>query len=405
MKQFTAIILTIFVLTITTCNKDDEEVLIEPIANFEASPLTISTGETVMFNDLSEGNPTQWSWEFEGGTPSTSSEKNPTVTYSQEGSFAVKLTVENGNSSDEEFKADYILVQAPASINADFSANEVEVTVGSQVQFTDISSGNPTEWDWIFSGGTPENSSDQNPIVTYSSVGEFDVMLIASNDIIADTVIKSGFIKVTDPPEQGLLAYYPLDGNGNDASANNYNGEVEGATTVSGRKNDALQFDGTDDRVIVSSIPQYPVEDQISVAAWIKTSSSSDQVEFIAAKYRALADRGFHLFIQNGGVSMAGRDGNNSYIICSSDPILINDDSWHFIVGVVDQSRWQLWVDGVLVNEIISNGSSHSLYTSDPFTLGYWAQNNNHYYTGIIDEVRLYNKALTAEEIEDLYLN
>ncbi|MCB0805104.1 MAG: T9SS type A sorting domain-containing protein [Bacteroidales bacterium] len=79
-------------------------------ANFVAGETGISPGETVGFQDLSLGTPISWMWEFEGGTPSTSTEQNPVVSYEQTGNFDVKLIVNDGSMSDSITKPDYIHV-------------------------------------------------------------------------------------------------------------------------------------------------------------------------------------------------------------------------------------------------------------------------------------------------------
>lgn len=65
---------------------------------------------------------------------------------------------------------------------ANFESDINELCEGGSVNFTDLSTGTPTSWDWTFEGGTPETSSDQNPTVTYNTGGVYDVQLIVSND-------------------------------------------------------------------------------------------------------------------------------------------------------------------------------------------------------------------------------
>ena len=81
-----------------------------PMANFSANTTTITVGSTVQFTDLSSGNPTNWSWTFQGGTPGTSNSQNPSVTYNTPGTYNVTLTVSNGDGSDTETKSSYIIV-------------------------------------------------------------------------------------------------------------------------------------------------------------------------------------------------------------------------------------------------------------------------------------------------------
>ena len=72
---------------------------------------------TVTFEDLSEYDPTSWTWTFEGGTPATSDEENPTVVYETPGSYDVTLTASNAYGTSTVTKKDYIVVgDDPTSI-------------------------------------------------------------------------------------------------------------------------------------------------------------------------------------------------------------------------------------------------------------------------------------------------
>jgi len=79
-----------------------------PVAAFTADNTGICAGGTVHFTDNSTGNVTSWSWTFEGGTPSTSIQQNPTVVYAIAGTYDVTLTVSDGTNSNTLTKNDYI---------------------------------------------------------------------------------------------------------------------------------------------------------------------------------------------------------------------------------------------------------------------------------------------------------
>lgn len=82
-----------------------------PVADFVANVTTIPAGASVDFTDLSVYNPTSWSWNFTGGTPSTfNGQTPPAIVYSTAGTYAVTLTATNGNGSDVETKTSYITV-------------------------------------------------------------------------------------------------------------------------------------------------------------------------------------------------------------------------------------------------------------------------------------------------------
>ncbi|NLO49845.1 MAG: T9SS type A sorting domain-containing protein [Bacteroidales bacterium] len=79
-------------------------------ANFNANEVELCEDNEVNFTDNSSGNVLSWSWEFEGGTPATSAEENPTVMYAEGGIFDVTLTVTGTQGSHSITKTDYILV-------------------------------------------------------------------------------------------------------------------------------------------------------------------------------------------------------------------------------------------------------------------------------------------------------
>lgn len=86
-------------------------------ANFSADIETVSVGETVNFTNESLGDYTSLTWSFPGGTPSSSTEQNPTVTYNTLGTYNVQLTISDGTDNDIEIKAGYITVINVSLVN------------------------------------------------------------------------------------------------------------------------------------------------------------------------------------------------------------------------------------------------------------------------------------------------
>ena len=171
-----------------------------------ASTVNIFSGTEVHFTDASEGTPTQWQWTFEGGSPATSSEQHPTVTYSTPGSYSVSLTVSDGNTSDTYTREAYIHVSdmAPKALIGTPIEGYLSpyaycfVPTGTPLQFRDLSTGNPTQWQWTFEGATPATSSEQNPTVVYQEAGTYGLSLSVSNaagsseDILSSASIQAG---------------------------------------------------------------------------------------------------------------------------------------------------------------------------------------------------------------------
>jgi len=186
----------------------DGQVEAGPVASFTGFPTNIILGQIVAFSDHSTNNPTSWSWVFEGGTPSTSNQQNPTVKYNTAGAYNVTLTAANLNGNDVETKTGYIIVsqdlQAPL---AEFTSDVTNITTGSTVHFEDLSSNTPIHWQWFFPGGTPEQSEEQNPTVVYTQSGCFEVALVAANAAGSDAINKTCYIDVltgVDDPDDAF---------------------------------------------------------------------------------------------------------------------------------------------------------------------------------------------------------
>jgi PKD repeat protein len=171
-----------------------------PVANFSADTQVVSAGGSVHFTDLSTNSPTSWSWTFEGGTPSSSTSQNPTVTYNTAGTYDVSLTAANSAGSDGETKTNYITVTAPQPPVANFTASTTNPSAGGSVNFTDTSTNTPTSWSWTFEGGTPGTSTAQNPTITYNTAGTYDVSLTAANAAGSDVETKTDYINVSAIP-------------------------------------------------------------------------------------------------------------------------------------------------------------------------------------------------------------
>lgn len=137
---------------------------------------------------------TSYSWTFGNGT-TTSSAQNPTYTYTVNGVYDVTLTVFNQCGSST--------VTYPVEISeipfVNFTAN---VTTGCQPQtitYNNLSS-NAVSYLWSFPGGTPNVSTQQHPVVTYSTPGTYNVSLEATNNAGTNTLVKSDYITISPSP-------------------------------------------------------------------------------------------------------------------------------------------------------------------------------------------------------------
>ncbi|MCD4736521.1 MAG: PKD domain-containing protein, partial [Bacteroidales bacterium] len=172
-----------------------------PTAYFEADETIIPAGFTVSFTDLSEVVPTSWQWTFDGGTPATSTEKNPQIQYISQGVFDVTLTITNSEGSDSKTITGYITVGETTAPEVYFTVSDSVTCSGKDVIFTDMSLNFPVQWDWTFSPGTVTfingtNQNSQNPEVTFDDSGIYTVALTATNSGGSGSLTKTDYIHI-----------------------------------------------------------------------------------------------------------------------------------------------------------------------------------------------------------------
>ncbi len=172
-----------------------------PVADFMASETEIPTGCALDFTDLSNGVPNSWSWVFEGGTPESSTDENPSgISYESAGNYTVTLTVSNAAGEDTKTITEYITVTddlLPAV--AFYSPDTVFCSPGTS-QFIDESAGCPTGWLWeiepdsySFVDGTDEQS--QHPVVQFEESTAYTIKLTVTNVAGSSELVKESYIQ------------------------------------------------------------------------------------------------------------------------------------------------------------------------------------------------------------------
>lgn len=113
----------------------------KPVAAFSASQTTVCANSPVTFNDATQNHPASWNWTLPGATPSVSTQQNPVVTYSNPGTYAVKLKAANITGSDSVELTNYITVIAQPSKPNIKAANETQFCFGDSILLSTDSSG------------------------------------------------------------------------------------------------------------------------------------------------------------------------------------------------------------------------------------------------------------------------
>ncbi|MBU0640597.1 MAG: PEP-CTERM sorting domain-containing protein [Planctomycetes bacterium] len=226
------------------------------------------------------------------------------------------------------------------------------------------------------------------------------------------TAILACFAAGTTPARadlnQGLIAHWPLSegqGTWTEDVAGNHDGTIYGGPPwvagVTGSPSDyALDFDGSNDYVNVGQFTQFGGTQHFSLCAWInRTTVSGPEPYILNNMYSSSRGIGLYSYGNMTAVTAGGINGT-IYQATVRDFEDIADGQWHLIVGTYDGSALQLYIDG----EWRGSNSDFSYYTASTqnMNIGRMEQGARYYFDGKIDEARIYNRALSADEVQDL---
>ncbi len=211
-----------------------------------------------------------------------------------------------------------------------------------------------------------------------------------------------------DDVTEGLVAYYPFNGDANDESLNDNNGTVNGASLTTGRKgnsNSAYDFNGTSNYI---EVPHDNSLSQIgTISAWVNPTANTD--EFIVEKIstNATYPYDYRLWIGNDKDFMfrVVDEGGERLSVTSGSEVKLND--WTFVTAVYnfEENYLQIYVNGEsAVKQSIDNidlrESDGLLYIGKTDA----GEKSHNYFKGVIDDIRIYDRALTEKEISFLYV-
>lgn len=223
-------------------------------------------------------------------------------------------------------------------------------------------------------------------------------------------ILTTGFAQI---PTDGLVGYWPFNGNANDESGYGNHGTVSGATLTTDRfgdANSAFYFDGNDKiEVSNSSILNFDDQTSFTINAWIEVYSNLSGSHGIIAKGApdGIPEGAWQLLIGHQSSSVAFAEyglGTNGAGIYGTQN-LYTSAGWHFLSLVLDKSvnSMSLYIDGVLEATTTELAiASASAINNYPMSIGV-ERTTYQYFHGKIDDIRIYNHALTENEITELY--
>jgi hypothetical protein len=209
----------------------------------------------------------------------------------------------------------------------------------------------------------------------------------------------------------GLVAHYPFDGNANDASGNGNDGVVVGATLTIDRFNkasSAYNFDGQDDYIeIPNTDNMFDLVGAWSISTWVKSSVTGDQRSNpIVWKIgrNGLNEDTFYMAKSDNRFSVGLERASDGYDFSSASAEHTTNTFYH-VVGTYDGKNLKVYVNGVLekTSEI---GFINAYVGPAPLRIGNILHSNHGkkgVFEGTIDDIRIYKRALSEDEIKALY--
>jgi len=290
-----------------------------------------------------------------------------------------------------------------AAFSTDVNSGPAPLTVTFDASASHDNGNEVIEWRWYW---MDNRGGERGRIIqhTFEEDGTYPVKLLVRDKDGAYSEI-SHTITVGDVG--GLLAHWKLDGNGTDEQGNN-DLSNNGASFVSGVDGQSAEMAPNDYFAIQNFNYNSSGHREVTVSAWIKTTNGGDQVivSYDRNEYWRLEING-----NGGGTGQIGWDvKTNSGQLDFGSNTRVDDGNWHHVVGVYDNGTAKIYIDGV-EDVSTTSGSTFGTGISRYGFVGVGSEASNfdgnqgpaNFFDGTIDDVRLYDRALSSSEIQDLY--
>jgi hypothetical protein len=357
-----------------------------------------------------DGDLISYSWSASDGSISGDGSQITWTAPNTIGSYFITCSVEDGKGGEI---SDTISIKVVELINNDpviskITANPRKIHLGTQSEVSckanDID-GDQLSYSWSSQQGSLSGSGS---VVTWTApLNEGNYFINCTVDdgrggITSDSLLVS--VRDTSVNQSGnLVAFYPFNGNANDESGNGINGTVYQAILVSDRfnnPNSAYKFDGSNDYIQVSNSPSLNFTNSITVSFWIKVS------EFFIREAYPLShgnwENRWKVSITNNRIRWTVKTSIAIKDLDSETELKL--DSLYNVTVLYNGSDFEIYINGKL--DALSTFSGSILSTTIDLMIGQVlpGNNNNQYnFKGVLDDIRIYDYALSYNEIGKLY--
>ena len=203
------------------------------------------------------------------------------------------------------------------------------------------------------------------------------------------------------PSGKTAMATYMLNGDATDVSTN-YNGAESSITYVAGEYGGAASFNGSNSSIQINTFSGF-TNYNFTLSIWIKTTDTVGYITSFRDPIYITFGTGIYSAGSNG---MGIYDGTNSYYINNTAMQGINDGNWHHIAMTHDGTNLKGYIDGSIIATVSTGTTTQSSGGTNYNRIGLRADGNtSSAYNGLVDQLRLYNSALSENDISNIYNN
>ena len=223
-----------------------------------------------------------------------------------------------------------------------------------------------------------------------------------SEDYLGGTKLGTVVCSFSVVADEGLVAYYPFNGNADDESGNGNHATVFGATPAedrAGNPNSAYRFDGIDDGIRTPELSQL-TGSEITLSAWVNADiGGNSDIQQIIESYNNNQEIEMETLGYGNSTSDRFEFRMGGDVLFSQYPLEFG--SWHMVTGVYSPTEGtKIYIDDQLDN---SGDIGDNVVRPTDFAIGRDDEGDHQYWKGLLDDVRIYNRALTSAEVEQLY--
>lgn len=212
-------------------------------------------------------------------------------------------------------------------------------------------------------------------------------------------------------PANGLIGWWPCNGNANDVSGNGNNGTTFNVTLSTDKDNvanSAYSYNGTNSKIEVNANAMFDLQ-KLTISVWIYSTQAGSQKLISKSNWANAGSETFSLYLASTGElalntkfqsNCIGGNGWRGPVVITKPADFHN--KWHHIVVTYDNAISRMYIDGCLVKESIS-AYPMDICSGGQLKFGAWWNGDQSWFKGKLDDIGLWNRALSQTEVKNLY--